>query len=187
MGYRETNKRSTTFFHSSVLSNSSSSQHSDPRLRSSSPVHKTPPCPVLRSCAIHEMGIYQPHVSTNPSTSDPSLETLIGRCCRVQGKGGNNEQSLVAEPGPRLASMIRQALPRKSLLQVICVGRAGRLAALGGMGARGGRGARRRWARWGRVSSSCSRRRGGSRGMGGIHLLRLELADRAARDGRGRR
>lgn len=79
----------------------------------------------------------------------------------------------MAEPGPRLASMIREALPCKGLLQVVC-------ACRGGVGPWGRHA--RRWRAWRRrVGLRC-----GSRGI--VHrLLRLELAIRASRVGRGRR
>ena len=82
--------------------------------------------------------------------------------------------------------MIREALPRKGLLQVVCVGRAARLAALGRIIARG-RWCGRRGPRRGRVGLGCGRRRSGTRGTESGRLLCLELADRATRDRRGRR
>lgn len=101
------------------------------------------------------------------------------------------EKSLVAEPGPRMASMIRETLPRKGLLQVLCVVRATCLAPLGGISVRKRRGPGRR-TQWGCVGPSWGSRRGGSRrgggrGKGPGQLLCQELAARVTRDRRGRR
>jgi len=84
-----------------------------------------------------------------------------------------------------MASMFREALPRKGLLQVR---RAACFAPVGGMSARR-RGGRRRWTLWGCVGLSRGPRRGRGRGrgMGRGRLLRLELAAPATRVRRGRR
>ena len=97
------------------------------------------------------------------------------------------EKSLVAEPGPRMASMIRETLPCKGLLQVLCVVCAACLASLGGISAQKRRGPGWR-TQWGCVGPGCSSRRGRGSGMGGGHLLCQELTARATwgRRGRGR-